>query len=274
MSKALAFLAAQQNPAGFWEDWDLPVGPSRMWTTAYVGWRLASSRGVYSDMLDRAADWLESNELPGGGWGYANLTGADADSTALGILFLRTLGREVPGSAVLRLLRFACNDGGFATYGLEQSFGAWTASHVEVTATAVLALTCVGEAQNEVVSAKEFLQRRKRPDGLWDSYWWTSPLYATHVCARVFGGPSRQAIASLRTGNPFEMALQNLLLHRTDHELATAQLSDGSWPSAPVLRLTRRDVFEPHLSADAGPRFADPRRVFTTATVLAALTIR
>jgi hypothetical protein len=274
----LAYLAAQQDQTGFWEeDWQLPVGPSRMWTTAYVGWRLASSGGGGSDeeILERAADWLETNELQEGGWGYAASTGADADSTALGLLFLAEMGRRAPEGALRKLLSFARKDGGFGTYGGERSFGAWTASQVEVTATAALALrTAHGEGEI-VMRAESFVRDRRGVDGLWDSYWWTAPFYATEVSTRLLGEEVRQVAAeslrSLSPSNAFDRALRGLVLLETDDTLGAAQLPDGSWPSAPVLRLTKRDVFDPLGSADAGPCFADQRRLFTTATVLGGL---
>jgi hypothetical protein len=277
-TRGWAFLAAQQDGTGFWEeDWRLPVGSSRIWTTAYVGWRLAASGGGGSDvgMLERAAEWLEANELPEGGWGYAALTGADADSTALGILFLAELGRPAPAGALHRLLGFARKDGGFGTYGLDRSFGAWTASQVEVTATAALALRMARGEGETVRRAERFLHGRRGTDGLWDSYWWTAPFYATEVSVRLLGDGARQAAAQALRGlppsNAFEQALRGLVLLETQGALGEAQLPDGSWPSAPVLRLTRRDVFEPRQSADPGPCFADQRRLFTTATVLGAL---
>lgn len=268
VSRGLAFLAAQQDEAGFWEDWDLPVGASRMWTTAYVGWRLASS----GYPLKSAVNWMEAAELDGGGWGYAESTGADADSTALGILFLTTMGRQAPESALRRLLHFVRDDGGFGTYAFDQSFGAWTNSQVEVTATAALALRAAGVEDETVRRAENYVRSRSRPDGIWDSYWWTSPFYATEVCVRLLGDDGA-ALEQLRPANAFEEALQAMTLKKSAGKMAATQLADGSWQSAPVLRLTRRDVVEPWASNDAGPCFPDPRRVFTTATVVAALSV-
>jgi hypothetical protein len=275
VARGLAFLASQQDAAGFWTDWELPVGSSRMWTTAYVGWRLASCGRAAGGALECAADWLEANELEGGGWGYTQSTGADADSTALGILFLQAIGRLAPASAVRRLLCFNRDDGGFGTFGFEQSFGAWTASQVEVTATAALALRTAGVAPDAVERAATFVRRRRRTDGLWDSYWWTSPCYASEVAVRLLGERERQEASETLRGIPplncFEAALQSLVLCNEVVDLARAQAADGSWPTAPILRLTRRDVSFPQMSEDSGPCFADPRRVFTTATVVHAL---
>ncbi|MBZ5635749.1 MAG: hypothetical protein LAO55_21685 [Acidobacteriia bacterium] len=274
----LAFLASQQDASGFWQDWELPVGSSRMWTTAYVGWRLASCGQAAKGTLERAADWLEANELEGGGWGYSESTGADADSTALGILFVHVMGRRAPASAVRRLLSFHRDDGGFGTYGFEQSFGAWTASQVEVTATAALALKAAQVAPQAIERAAVFLRRRRRADGLWDSYWWTSTCYATEMTVRLLGEQARleacSALRRIRPLNSFEAALRSLVLCGDTGDLSRGQDSDGSWPTAPILRLTHRDLYVPQGSDDAGPCFADPQRVFTTATVLSALTVK
>lgn len=273
--RGLDFLIQRQHAAGYWQDWQLPVGSSSMWTTAYVGWRLSSCAGTGGEFLHRAADWLERNELEGGGWGYAKHTGADADSTALGILFLCALRRSPPESALARLLAYRRADGGFATYGFDQSFGGWTASQVEITASAALALRAAGVGGDAVERAKAFVQRRRKDDGLWDSYWWKSPCYATEVAVRLLGEEAgRNAVASLcslRPGNAFEAALQCLAGCDGAQNLVATQAPDGSWPSAPVLRLTRRDWYAPQESEDAGPCFADEQRIFTTATVVSAL---
>ncbi len=266
-------MAARQDAAGFWEDWNLPVGASRMWTTAYVGWRLASSGyDAALPSLERAANWLSAAELDGGGWGYTESTGADADSTAFGILFLTSIGRRAPESAVRRLLRFSRDDGGFGTYGFEQSFGGWTASQVEVTATAALALRSAAASEETIRRAECFVSTRRRPDGIWDSYWWTSPFYATEACVRLLGENAREEAAAAlglsRPANAFDEALRAMVLRKNP---AAAQLADGSWASTPVLRITRRDVLAPPVGEDAGPCFADPGRVFTTATVLTAM---
>jgi squalene cyclase len=275
VERGLAFLISRQDASGFWQDWDLPVGPSRLWTTAYVGWRLATCGPAAERAVERAADWLEANELDGGGWGYSEFTGADADSTALGILFLHAIGRRGPESALQRLLSFRRDDGGFATYGFDQGFGAWTASQVEVTATAALALQAAQVFSDAAECAAAFLRRRRRVDGLWDSYWWISPCYATGMAVRVCGEGARQeaakALREIRLLNPFDAALRSLVLGGEVDLLTRSQHSDGSWPASPILRLTHRDQYAPQSSDDAGPCFADPQRVFTTATVVSAL---
>ena len=54
-------------------------------------------------------------------------------------------------------------------------------------------------------------------------------------------------------------------------QLIAEQQPDGSWMAPPILRITRRDCYEPWASGSPGPLFADPQRLFTTVTALHAL---
>lgn len=290
IERGLAYLRSVQDDDGSWREWRLPPGESRAWPTAYVGWRLSGWRspaasGEIDAALDRAAGWLLANELPDGGWGYAPATGPDADSTALASMFLRTRGQPAPrAERVLRAHRQ--DDGGYATYTRAWNHGAWTVSHPEITATAAIALADDGVARDR---AARYLDRVRRTDGLWPSYWWTTPLYATDVvlagglCADGDRRALGRAVAAIPTPTAFERALQALCLGRLGGEvsvrglagdLVTGQLADGSWPSGPVLRLTHRHIDAPWTAppgADVGPLFADERRLFATATSVAAL---
>jgi hypothetical protein len=291
----LSYLRLMQNDAGFWADWRLPPGESRMWTTAYIGYRLSSlSRGrrtAIEDGMTRAAGWLRESEYQGGGWGYAESTGPDADSTSLALLFLRGLGGCAADGSYRRLCEHQQADGGFATYTRESSYGAWVLSHPDVTAVALLALLSAPfPSLDRVATGLRYVRSRRRDDGLWNSFWWTTCLYATEAMLaflRAAGEPVECAglLASLRevpARTAFESALRLLCLVHLDGAhaseivdeasgLSAAQLPDGSWPSCPMLRLTERHVSEPWTAQDAGPVFADERRLFTTATVLAAL---
>jgi hypothetical protein len=292
----LRFMLANQTVDGYWTDWQLPPGTSRMWTTAYAGYRLSTVseplRNISQCRLSQAAAWLASAELSGGGWGYNEEVGPDADSTALAILFLKFHGMSVAGRSYDRLRGFQRGDGGFSTYTYEQSFGAWVSSHPDVTALAVPALlTLYGRHETFVTRAEGYAIAHITPDGLWDSYWWNTPLYATeaNLCwlARINGpipaAATRETLLRMCPGNVFETALIVLsLLHmnwlpehpaivRWTGALLDAQLPDGSWPSEPVLRLPARDCYQPWAAREPAPTFADPCRIFTSATVIAAL---
>jgi hypothetical protein len=290
IAAGLGYLEREQAGDGFWSDWQLPPGPSQVWTTAYVGWRLSGlplATASAAPRLDRAAAWLRTAACADGGWGYGAATGPDADTTALATAFLRHRGIAA-AHAVPRLLAHQQADGGFATYTRAWNHGAWTHSHPEVTAAAVVALTPEAGVPLEALQAgRRYLHQVRGDDGLWPSYWWTTPLYATEAALACVGPDlepaRRQAVAAVvATPTPtcFEAALQvSCLVQLAEIEAASARLGpileaqaeDGSWPSGRVLRLTHRHVEHPWRVADAGPLFADDRRTFSTATVVAAL---
>jgi hypothetical protein len=286
----LDFLLDRRSDAGCWIDWELPPGRSSTWTTAYVGLRAselpAPLKAPAAGALRSAARWLQENELAGGGWGYSDRTGCDADSTAHAVLFLSMAGARVPEEAYRHLLRFQQEDGGFSTYGSDDGLGSWGIAHPDVSAVAALAVRPMPGALDRAV---EYVLGQRTPDGLWNSFWWSSPLYATRaslallraVDASLDLGPTRAALHRTTPANAFERALLLESLHLCDDgagladELAAAlaeeQLADGSWTSAPVLRITRRTCTAPWRSEDAGQLYADAGRRFTSATVLAAL---
>ena len=291
----LRFLRSNQAPPGFWSDWKLPPGESRMWTTAYVGYRLSAiprrRRATVDEALIRADSWLRASAFSNGGWGYAEQTGPDADSTSLALLFLRLRGGDAPAEG--RLRTYQQPDGGFSTYTRDASYGSWVQSHPEVTATALRALLRTPFARTDRMAAGlRYVRGQHRADGLWSSFWWTTCLYATETTLAFLdaagdhldGARLMSSLREVPSPTAFESALLLLCLIRMGNageplaaEHASAllgeQLPDGSWLNRPSLRLTSRDISEPWLAqdADAGPLFEDERRLFTTATVLAAL---
>src|ERR1700753_3596896 len=88
----LEYILSLQALDGSWTEWKLPPGESSLWTTAFVGYKLRHLTSALAKKApsarQRAAEWLIHAELDGGGWGYNDIVGADADSTAYGILFL------------------------------------------------------------------------------------------------------------------------------------------------------------------------------------------
>lgn len=293
---ALRFLLARQSEAGYWSDWDLPIGESRIWTTAYVGYRLSTSpqpaRNPAQHALDSAAAWLARSEFPEGGWGYNEEVGADADSTALAILFLSSQGTRVPLRSYERLRKFQQPDGGFSTYTCEQSFGAWTASHSDVTAVAIPALLTQYPLSDQfVANAVGYARAQATSEGLWNSYWWNTPLYATEANLQWMAVANhwpaaisaRNTLLHREANNAFETALliscllhtgcmlKNSTVSESIKALLDTQLSDGSWPSEPILRLSSRDCYEPWAALESGSLFADQHRIFTSATATAAL---
>ena len=296
LDAGLEFLLRRQSRAGCWSDWDLPPGPSDSWTTAYIGCQLAvlprPLRSRSQPAMRAAAQWLVQHESKGGGWGYNANVGADADSTAYALQFLSSDPVAGPGASCDCLIAYQQPDGGFSTYPPDAGLGSWGTSHADVTAVAARALLSNrGLGSRALARASEYLLRRRKADGTWDSFWWTSPLYATTAALSLLHATephldlarTHETLVSIAVENAFERALliEALTQTRADEgcqrlatlveQLVSEQLPDGSWASTPILRLTHRQCSDPAATKSAGPLFADPDRLFTSATGLRAL---
>jgi hypothetical protein len=294
LTAGLIFILARQSREGSWIDWKLPPGAASFWTTAYIGYRFRLLNGRFRQMVSgavaSAAEWLLDSEFASGGWGYNDRLPPDADSTALAIAFLSAEQVPVPDRAYAQLKEFQRRDGGFATYSGD--FGSWGVSHPDVTPMAVLALLSrYPRGDQSVESGIRYALSQSTADGLWHSFWWTSALYSTEVnlsLAKQAGiqqdwTRSGNSLNSLSPTNAFELSLFISALLDTGRDpkcesiygatqrLLREQTRDGSWVSEPVLRVTRQDCFEPWNEVMPGPTFSDPNRLFTSATVIGAL---
>ncbi len=181
-------------------------------------------------------------------------------------------------------------DGGFSTYLPFGEPNSWNISHPDVTPIALLALlTHPAPDRNAIQRGSDYVLQQKTALGLWKSFWWSSCLYGTAASLSLLDAvgiemPSSAALTQIEPTNTFEMALlissllyvnrngSHALIQDLVNELISQQQPDGSWKAAPILRVTRRDCYEPWASDDAGQLYMDPNRLFTTATVLNALT--
>jgi hypothetical protein len=290
------FILRHQSGEGSWTDWALPPGPSDYWTTAYIGARLSGLprpfRSRTGPAVRAAAHWLARQEGDGGGWGYNDKVGCDADSTANAILFLAREGFTVKARSYERLLGFQRPDGGFSTYPWDEGLGSWGGSHPDVSAVAAQALLPLLGSDSDVLRrATGYVVKQRDPAGIWNSFWWPSPLYATEASLSLLRATRTQVdlgqvcrtLLGMTPANAFESALLiGCLLHAADgprsdraeelaDRLVAEQLPDGSWASTPILRVTDRDCTQPWECPDPGPVYADPRRLFTSATVLRSL---
>lgn len=285
------FLLGQQASDGSWRDWDLPPGRSGPWTTAYVGWQLVLAFPEAGSATQAAVRWLVDQQDDRGGWGYNSLVGSDADSTAHAMLFMCAAGLTPDDQNYERLLGFQQPDGGFATYEADEGLGSWGSSHPDVSAVAARTLLSLRpHAATELERVIDYVARQLEVTGLWNSFWWCSPLYATQACLALAAatdvpvdlGRTHRVLSSLTPGNAFECALLLDCLNdlgdvpgrRADEliqKLSAYQLADGSWPSTPILRIPDRDCTAPWERLTAAPVYTDPGRLFTSATVLRAL---
>lgn len=289
--RGLGYILAQQDREGSWTDWALPPGSSSEWTTAYVGFRLsrldAPFRREVAERLDRAARWLIAHRFPDAGWGYNPAVESDADSTALAILFLTATGRSRPRESYDHLRRFQRPDGGFSTFLPDGLTDSWGQSHPEIAPVALLALQTDPNGLPEVVTARglDWILRARRSDGAWNAFWWSTPLPASDANLALLAtlGVPLEIPAVLQCWEPNDSLQTAHLLSITAaagcagrlgdlaRQLIDAQAWDGRWQSEPALRIPPRNCVRPWDEEVASPLFADPMRLFTTATAIGAL---
>lgn len=291
INRGLSFILAEQDAEGAWTDWALPPGASSEWTTAYIGFRLsglhAPFRQQVAEPLTRAACWLLAHRFPDGGWGYNPDVESDADSTALAILFLNATPHPPPEDAYDHLRRFQQEDGGFSTFLPDGLTQAWGRSHAEITPVALLALqTHPRGLPDEIVTpGLDWVRRTRCVDGTWNAFWWSTPLPATEAnlaLLAALGCPEGippvlqhwDPDDSLQAAHLLSIAATagtDPCMHDLARHLVDGQVQEGAWQSRPALRIPPRDCERPWDQAVSGPLFADPMKLFTTATAINAL---
>lgn len=288
----IKYLMARRQE-GCWRDFELPVGRSDTWVTAYVLVCLTSIKASWLSSVERKAirqsgRWLSRHRSGGGGWGYNTEVENDADSTAMAILALRGTGAGAPREAVRFLLACRATNGGFRTFRPGgQAIGGWLVPGVEVSWAALDALNWSRHVHNHRPTT-HFLAGSQTKSGFWPAYWWTTPLYSTAGVLKVAGVTLREEVrdrvrTALRSFAPidaFEAALALMCAQRLEltgkkralaATLRTLQASDGSWPSSAWLRLADPRLEFPSGSISSGKLFHDGDRIFTTATAVQAL---
>lgn len=281
-------ILSEQDDDGHWEDFELPVGASDAWVTAYAASALAEAGQVLADSdaweaSRRAAEWLTHDRAYAVGWGFNSRTGPDADSTAYTLSVLRHHGTP-PQHDIDWLREHWHSDGGFSTY---QADDAWGKPHPCVTPLAFLALPA--PYRDSLSPALLSYQRRlRRSDGAWPAYWWRTCHYSTFWNLLVWKslqselhhdpyprvcGPSREIHGAFDLAWVLGINWLNLgpcnLTDQLTHELLKRQ-RHGRWTGAPNLRVTHHDCLEPWADS-RGACYPDVRGLLTTASVLRVL---
>ncbi|RYD96629.1 MAG: hypothetical protein EOP50_06450 [Sphingobacteriales bacterium] len=287
LKDAMRYLLAMQNENGSWTDYQLPVGASDQWVTAYAALSLAQYglRSGNSEALDaahKAASWLATNRSYTAGWGYHGRTGPDADSTAMAVALFDELLLPV-ADADRSFLRDSWRAGDcIATYSAP---GAWATGHWDVTPWGYHGLSH-GDRLELFDEFQNALHTQRMNNGLWRSYWWRNPYYSTFVTLEVLdrlGVPEPEdawEAPSITIDNAFDLACYigiecirdpsdpNIGAHI--RALLNWQWGNGQWPGAANLRVTDNTCYEPW-NNPSGAYYNDGNGILTTATALRVL---
>ena len=289
LEDGIRYLLAQQKEEGNWIDYQLPVGSSDQWVTAYAAHALAvygnkKSNNEALSAATKAAKWLLTDRSYTAGWGYHGLTGADSDSTAMTIALLDELGMDVDEKDRAFLTDHWKENEGIATY---HEPGAWAVGHWDVTPWGFHGMTPGDQImhQNQFIAA---MNKNFTADGFWRTYWWKNPYYSTFITLEVLeklGIPEpdiayQEDPSSIQIDNPFDLACyigiecirdpNDFRISGHLRALLNWQSRNGMWYGSENLRVTDNFCYEPW-DKPSGKYYQDINSIITTATVTRVL---
>ena len=195
---AKSFISKKQKENGSWEDYVNQGGISDIWTTGFVLYNISDPYVHFDEGLRKKAVNFLLDKKNSFGWGYNSTWINDADSTNFALLALQANGIQA-FKYIEILYPYYILDGGIRTYynheqliselndpTLKTARG-WTESHKCVTAVSLLLLLKDSEISNGLAkNLLSYLIDQKGADNLWESYWWTSPIYSTSFMVECF----------------------------------------------------------------------------------------
>jgi hypothetical protein len=242
----------------------------------------------------------------------------DSDSLAFRLAAHKLMFNRINVNELEELKKFQSKDGGWRTYidknrlrkqiNLDKavSLEGWITSHNCVSASLCFILSLV--SKDLYLRTAEFLSKRINENGSLDSYWWSSPIYATswYIMALsqddLLKNECQQSVRWLVKGQKangswvdrfsrkesfFYTSLAVKALLAIDEEkyqkeikrglyfLLNNQIIDGSWKSDRILAIPQTDVMDQadvtrwrRSSFGVNVLVDDHKRIFTTVTVL------
>lgn len=307
-NEAVQYVLSMRAANGKWSDFQMPVGISDGWVTAYVTAALAEAEdhSLHSELSD-TAQWLKEHFRPDHGWGYNRNVAADGDSTSWALIALQKL-RQSGGLEARQLLApYLRANRLFTTYIEDINEGeSWGNGHCDVTAVALQALLSAENMDDIFVEPiVNSMIAHQRVDGGWDAFWWKDDLYTAAMAAKALSlyiaypttstvnrSKAKDALTRLRSflkgsllpDEPFAIALwlqawiqSGGAWNDTDaaqfwQHLLSQQQPYGGWESVPILRLSRNSQERPWEHDHDDRMYRDHNGLFTTATVISALT--
>ena len=182
----IKFLEKNKNEDDTWTDFMTSMGMGKAWITNYVGFQLAESH-PNNPLINHLKNRILSNSESF--LSYNSDIIQDGDSTNFLVGFLSELDSLSPELTRGWYKFFDAESGGWTTYlngrklkellSLEEdiSIDGWLSPKVCVSAVSAYVLS-------KNIDSKEYRKTcqyllNNKTESYWDSYWWTSPVYAT-----------------------------------------------------------------------------------------------
>ena len=255
---------------------------------------------------------LSRQSSPGWGYNSFTPPDADSTAWTLRLATaLGKIQSQRAASASKFLLKHLSSSGGVACYlpseldntanASSKSIEGWCSPHICITA-AVAGLEGIN------APSIDFLRNTQLEDGSWKAYWWYDDEYVTALAAEALAKDNyrrnsqqvqlaiewaasrinssgavyshqygdRSAFATAWCVRTLALAKEKQhfysQLHQAVNWLIDTQKADGSWNSSALMRFSKpSDILDPDISP--GCIVPDDKRIFTSATVLAALSV-
>ncbi|GAA4757678.1 MULTISPECIES: prenyltransferase/squalene oxidase repeat-containing protein [Flavobacterium] len=179
------YITSLQFQNGSWYENSNKQGLSNLWATGFIS-SFLSDEDVERKKSVEFLNKFQNNNL----WGYNTDWSYDFDSTTCALI---NVIENNDDHERIKAWQYGQNeDGGFSTYSKNDTYlleklnlkenhvKGWVQSHVCVSALAYyFVVTKKMEKHVDVKKLKQYLLSNTNKNGVWDSYWWTSPIYST-----------------------------------------------------------------------------------------------
>jgi len=319
LTESIRYLERCVNKEMLWTDFMTTAGTSKYWVTFYIAYQLADA-GVNLPIMNELSQRISNSQMAAS---YNETIPEDGDTLNFMIGFIKSYDSATTPKTLKNWLDYLNTDGGWFTYKEEAalrtrlklnsgtSLIGWLTPKVCVSATACKMLSLFEGYNSERKSTEDYLLANQTEAGYWNSYWWTSPIYATSWSIRSLSDKSEHEVpcskarnwllqGQLESGawiNSFTnepsafytaLAVKGLLAFKPEENLEALekaiswlmcqQTSDGSWQTSRILAIPATDIQEPSKVLDwrkssFGVNIVvdDHNRVFTTSTVINVL---
>jgi hypothetical protein len=182
---ALEYIQSQQKPSGYWAEISNKQGVSNIWATAFISMYLPDV-----ECRQKALNFLKKNKQENF-WGYNSYWVYDFDTTNCVMTTLNLTQDKIFEEFLNKAQQ---KDGGIATYNANSELAellgidnfkyikGWLQSHVCVSALTFY-MMCKHKAyekhNEKFQSLLNYILKNKTKENLWETYWWSSPIYST-----------------------------------------------------------------------------------------------